>query len=325
MALTKAVFKGVNEDTVTLMAKKQSLINIAKDEKKPKKAEIVKVIASEIEDAGIKQLSSLLSKVQLAEVCNPIVDESTSQSKVFLKKRLAEKMREMGVKSFLEEHMSVPMLKTLIEASGVTTKTSQKDDLVRQLSDLIELIGTEVFLSRYDVTILKSMMDDKKLTYTTSSKSSIIESLTANTHAKADPSKKRPDFIEFSKKKKAIQVGVTYQDIFQHYFLKELQDFCRENELSPYGKKSDVIKRILDHLEQNKENSKKVVEKKKEKESKSKEAKKVEQEKEKEKEKEDSESEEEEEVVEKVVEKEVETEKSPKTAKAPKRVSKGNK
>jgi len=58
------------------------------------------------------------------------------------------------------------------------------------------------------------------------------------------------------KKKKAIEKGITFEDIFQHYYVNEVRDWCREHELKTSGKKGDLIKRILAFLDGDEEATK---------------------------------------------------------------------
>jgi len=59
--------------------------------------------------------------------------------------------------------------------------------------------------------------------------------------------------VAASKKKQPIEKGVTYDDIFQHYYVEEVKDWCKAHNLKSSGKKSELIKRILDYLDGGKE------------------------------------------------------------------------
>jgi len=56
-----------------------------------------------------------------------------------------------------------------------------------------------------------------------------------------------------SKRKKPIEKGITYEDIFQHYYVEEVKDWCKAHNLKTSGRKKELIKRILDFLEGGKE------------------------------------------------------------------------
>jgi len=55
------------------------------------------------------------------------------------------------------------------------------------------------------------------------------------------PSEKKPD---------KIAKGISAADLQQHYYLKDLQDYCKAQSLPTTGSKRVLIKRILEHLEE---------------------------------------------------------------------------
>jgi len=61
--------------------------------------------------------------------------------------------------------------------------------------------------------------------------------------------KQKKTKVEFSKKKQPIKKGITFDDIFQHYYVDEVRDWCKEHGIKTSGKKTVLIKRILAFLD----------------------------------------------------------------------------
>jgi len=96
-------------------------------------------------------------------------------------------------------------------------------------------------------------MDDLNLKCQTDSRIAILDAIATQTAAK-QPQTKEVKEIVFSKEKKEIKKGITFQDIFQHYNLDEIQLWAKENGLKVSGTKKVLIDRILAYLEGEKEN-----------------------------------------------------------------------
>jgi hypothetical protein len=60
---------------------------------------------------------------------------------------------------------------------------------------------------------------------------------------------KKTKTTKLSKKKPKLEEGVTYADVYQWYYLAELQEFARKRELKVSGTKRELILRILAFLE----------------------------------------------------------------------------
>jgi len=292
----------------------ENLIQIAKHEKmdREKKKKLVENISVVVADLGVNQLTNLMSLVDLKEISDAFPDSKKlhpadkAPSKTMMKKHYAQEILDTGVEKFLDAQDEDFIIKMIKVAGFDPIASASKRQLISQLVSLIGLLGAETFLSRFEVPLLKSLMDDMKLSCDTDSKVAIVEAITQHKDAKSTAPEK-PKYITFSKKKPEIEFGVTYQDLFQHYFVDELRDYCRDNDLKISGNKPDLIKRIIASLEEEKENSSskskskttKKKEESKESDKKVEDSKKKETTKEKEKEKEESEEEEEKVTVEK--------------------------
>jgi len=173
-----------------------------------------------------------------------------------MKKHFASEILETGIQKFLEAQNTDFLIKMIKIADFKPISTDSQKELVSQLISLIQLLGAETFLSRFEVPLLKSLMRDMKLECDTTSKVAIVEAITQHKDAKSTAPLK-PKGIVFSKVKPDIEAGVTYQDLFQHYFVDELSDYCRDNDLKISGNKPDLIKRIIASFEEDKENQSK--------------------------------------------------------------------
>lgn len=170
-----------------------------------------------------------------------------------LQKRLGEAIQKAGVRNFFSKHFTAEQLKEVLASVEITSASTTKDTLVKEIEETFNIIGMEVFLSHFDVTFLQEVMAQLKLKVhstwlfldwpikcTTDSKDKIVYAIATNTYAQKGPAPTRD--VEFSSSKKVlspllahflqtIKKGITYQDIFQHYYLEEIQDWCRTNGL----------------------------------------------------------------------------------------------
>jgi len=180
-------------------------------------------------------------------------ENNNPNSKVVLRKRLNERMAEIGIEDFVTKHMDEKQLASLLEAAGATPISNKKKELVDQTVELVNTFGLQTFFSKFEVHFLKDCLADLNLKCSTESKAKIIQALSSQTDAIGDGASRE---VKFSKEKRTIKKGITYQDIFQHYLLEEIQEWCRENELKVSGTKPDLIRRILAFLDGDIENTK---------------------------------------------------------------------
>jgi len=138
---------------------------------------------------------------------------------------------------------------------GLLPYQTKKKELVEQAVELVNNFGLQTFFSKFDVPFLKDCLADLNLKCSTESKVKIIQALSSQTDAVGDGASRE---VKFSKDKKTIKKGISYQDIFQHYYFEEIQEWCRENDLKVSGTKPDLIKRILSFLDGDIENTKAV-------------------------------------------------------------------
>jgi len=185
-------------------------------------------------------------------------ESDNKNSKAVLSKKMKDKIQDVGIDDFLSDHADVALLNRLCESMDEEPDSKNKEDLVRQVSDLVRALGAEAFWNSFDVSLLHSVTADLKLKAKgTNSKRKLVESILTNSDPeKAEPKKKKRK-ITYSKKKKPLEKGVTYDDIFQHYYVNEVRDYCKANGLKSSGKKKELINRILAYLNGEDEETKK--------------------------------------------------------------------
>ncbi|PRP81260.1 hypothetical protein PROFUN_04517 [Planoprotostelium fungivorum] len=247
-------FKSFNEEQIDRI--------LEKDKYDPEdfktKTKKVQVLSKEATDMGIELIIGQLKLQTLKDIAEDLPEiqerlEKKSQTKATLTKYIREFISE-NPKHFFD-NASIDLLAIILEAIDVVPS---KDNalLADQALQTVQWEGIQAFLSRFDVAFLKGLCEELGLECETDS----IPRITAAIASMEDAEKgQAPDTtITFSKKKLPIAPGVTYQDIYQHYFLDELVDYCAQNQLVKSGTKKQVINRILASFEEpeDKENAK---------------------------------------------------------------------
>jgi len=250
-ATPRQVLAGLKKENLLKMAKQEGHIiapNASKDS-------ILSTICPLVEGTGIRKITSEFSKLQLEEFVDTAKIDigEASSTKSVLQKRLFEAISREGVDTFFSKRLSVAQVKEVLKVLGLNPSSDSKEKLVQQAVDAFHLVGIQAFLSKFEVSFLQQCMENLKLKYNTDSKAKIVYALATQTSAKRDKVD-RPE-ATFSDEKKSIKKGITYEDIFQHYFLDELVEWSKENGLKCSGKKKEVIIRILAFLGGDRENT----------------------------------------------------------------------
>jgi len=230
-------------------------------ESKPKKQTMVSSISEAIEQHGVKNLLNSMKRDELKTVVEKVdsIDwkkEDNKNSKNVLSKKLGGVIDSQGINDFLSEHADVGLLKGICVDLDLEPASDKKEELVKQIGNAVRAIGLEGFFSSFAVDSLQDVCEDLKLkTAGSNNKRRLIECI-VNKESVPEAPKKKKQKIEISKKKQPIQKGSTYEDIFQHYYVGEVREWCKENGLKTSGKKTVLIKRILAFLEGDEENTK---------------------------------------------------------------------
>jgi len=205
---------------------------------------------------GMKQVTSQMKLIQLAHLTAPLkIDHGTNNpTKTVLRRRLVERMEEQGLEKFLAKSaMNSELLSILIQAADEKPLSKDKDKLIAQAIEIVNLVGFQAFFSRFDTSFLQHLLTHMDLKCDTDSKDKIVYALATQTNAKKQKTQHKE--IVFSEEKEEIQKGITYQDIYQHYYREELLEWSKKNGLKVTGSKKQLILRILAFLEGDKENT----------------------------------------------------------------------
>lgn len=222
------------------------------------KHKMVTSISDAIETSGVKNLLANVRRDDLKKVAESAkvdLKKDNSNSKAVLTKKLAAAISSEGINDFLSGHVPVDILKTI--AGDLEVKVSdKKDELVEEIGSAVRKTGMETYFGSFEVDQLQDVAEDLGLkTHHTSNKRKLVECIVNKEDAPKEPKAKKAK-VEPSKKKKAIAKGVSYEDVFQHYYVGEVRDWCREHGLKTSGKKGVLIKRILAFLEGDEETTK---------------------------------------------------------------------
>eukprot|EP00005_Dracoamoeba_jomungandri_P008446 CAMPEP_0174262646 /NCGR_PEP_ID=MMETSP0439-20130205/14338_1 /TAXON_ID=0 /ORGANISM="Stereomyxa ramosa, Strain Chinc5" /LENGTH=387 /DNA_ID=CAMNT_0015347475 /DNA_START=85 /DNA_END=1248 /DNA_ORIENTATION=+ len=226
----------------------------------PSSRTIGKQIQATVEDISIKIFVEALHLHEMEHLLRNLdIDHETKnnnpRSKRVLDKRLKEQMRNAGLLTFLQENATSQDIVNLAESFEIQiSKKRALEDLV----DGLQLQGMSAYLSSFPLKVLRDMVFDMKLTkdeFTTASKTACVTAIIHGENIKDVKVPREVKPIKFSKKRQPIKRGITYDDIFQHYTLPEMQEWCRENGLKVSGNRKTIIKRILAFLDGDKENT----------------------------------------------------------------------
>ena len=136
------------------------------------------------------------------------------------------------------------------------TPASAKGELIGQIAEHVESQGLRLYLESFTEELLQDVAFDMKLEKDPSaanSKQVLVECI-LNNHELPEKEKKKKIKVKVSKTKPDLKKGVSYQDVFQHYSVEELHDWCKKTGLKTSGNKPELIRRILAFFDGDKEN-----------------------------------------------------------------------
>ncbi|KAL6073735.1 Latency associated nuclear antigen [Balamuthia mandrillaris] len=246
--------------------KKQTLFEIfASDKKLPPLPETatrktaLTQLAGVINQTAARYLVEGLQKDELKAALKSVAidhGENNENSKTVLRKRLYEVFMDHGIEAFMAEYCDNAVLKSFAESLDLEV-ASKKAELQASIAKALNHAALLAFFDSLSTNTLHELCFAQGLetaTPVTSSRAALVQALLRNEKVQ-QPKKKKQQPIQFSKKKKAIAKGITFQDIFQHYSKEEVVEYCKENNLIQSGKKKEVINRILAFLDGDKENA----------------------------------------------------------------------
>jgi len=216
------------------------------------KPAMVRDVSESIEEAGIRALLTSLKREDLKKlISTEDVDwkKDNKNSKTVLVKKLLVSISKEGINDYLTEHVETDLLKTIATDLGLEVNSDKKEELVKHIGDAVRVLGVESYFSSLNVDSLQDVCEDLKLkTGGTNNKRKLVESIVKNEDVPKEPKAKKAK-VEFNKKKQPIKKGVTFDDVFQHYYVDEVRDWCKEHDIKTSGKKAVLIKRILAFLD----------------------------------------------------------------------------
>mmetsp|Transcript_31150 Transcript_31150/g.53295 ORF Transcript_31150/g.53295 Transcript_31150/m.53295 type:complete len:438 (-) Transcript_31150:83-1396(-) len=253
MFKTAALVALKNELTASMLQRR------CKEEEGASKKELTAALLHDIELAGIKHLVYALKVEQLTEAVDMLeIDhkDNNPKNKMVLTKRLKESMKEEGVKQWIGSCDNAPVLENFARALNIRGFTTMGVRVLRKaVEDEIMLAGSQIVFGNLNLNLLKQCCELAKIPNyeTTSSKKPLIQAIVfqleiaAPVKAKRKPTRK-PKFAQ-------IEDCETYDQLFQHYKLQDLVNWCNDNGVKSYGTKKVVIQRILAYLSGDKENT----------------------------------------------------------------------
>jgi len=222
---------------------------------KSTKTAMVDTLVDAIEEEAAKQFVAGLKLEELQDVHEVLdIDHGSNNpnSKSVLSKRLIEAIAEVGIESFLEENEKLVV--SFAKLLEIPTKDVSDEKLTKSIVAEFKLLGTKSLFGKASLDFLQEACRSMKLKSSHTSRDVLIDEIVLQTSIAPAKKDKKKSTTKASKTKQPIKSGVTYEDLFQHYYLEELQDYCRDNDLKISGTKRMVIKRILESLEEDKEN-----------------------------------------------------------------------
>eukprot|EP01133_Synstelium_polycarpum_P017951 gene17951-21413_t len=216
-----------------------------------------KSVKSRVEDNGVKSLLRQLDQGQLTCLYEPfeIVPEDDekvpTRNRIYLIKKLKNQILSIGLDKYFEEaSKSVASIILPYVAS----------ETIAEVADELRQAGFEMLLNDTPVATLQQMCADINIDIKSQSSSVLIKCLLTGKAPKKSKKSQKVVQIEFCEEKLELtkENDLTFQDIFQHYFLDELQDYCREDGLKISGTKVQVINRILNSFKGIREEPKKI-------------------------------------------------------------------
>jgi len=214
--------------------------------KKPKKKEIIDAIGDRIETLAIEIFLAALPVAMLKEIAaehNAFKEGDNKNSRSVLTRRLTEQVVAAGLEEFVG---SLKAATVTALSEDLETKNDKKS-----IASAVRDLAAQRYFGAYDVETLRALAEDLKLKKAakSSSKRKLVDAIIAREDVEEEgPKKKKQKTIDVGKKK-PIEKGLTYDEIFQHYYSSELKDFAKQKGLKVSGKKPLLIKRILAYLD----------------------------------------------------------------------------
>jgi len=214
---------------------------------KVKPKEIVERLADKIDHLAVQIVVAALGKEHLTDLAEKhkveFKTDDNKKSASVLQRRVGDHIEAAGLDDFLKgaDDDTLKALSTDFDTSSKTAK---------DLAEHARTLGAERYFSSFDVESLRGLAADLKLKHAakSSSKRKLVDAIVTQEDAEAGEPKKKKAKVDVGKKK-ALEKGITYDEIFQHYYMEELRDWLKEKGVKSYGKKPVLIRRALAFLD----------------------------------------------------------------------------
>lgn len=166
-------------------------------------------------------------------------------------------MEDHGALEYLRKFITdVSLLNTFLEIFEAEPDDDYSlEGLQTEVAESLAECGLRLYLESFEPSVLRDVCTLLHLgNPTTSSKQNLAKAIIDG--EEPAPQKRRDLQHDVPSKKKPLEKGVTYWEVFHHYSLEELKSFCEKNGLPRSGSCRKVIKGILTFLEREKENKK---------------------------------------------------------------------
>jgi len=239
---TTEVFSNIKAKDLLIQIAKKRNIDVEEHKKN-----LGKAIADDAFATGIKKLVELMPVALLENVGVETKNEDGKKlARSVIRKQIAQKIQEETPQKFIENldtNVQAKLLDLLVEDKP------SKSKYVETIVEQIDSMGLENALSSLSLEELQLLAKAHKLkVHSATSINSYIEALLTGEDQKKQKSKEKKVDAP-SKKKPDIKKGISKVDLRQHYYREELVTYCRENNLPATGHVTEIINRIVDHLE----------------------------------------------------------------------------
>ena len=223
-----------------------------------------------MEEAGVKSITETDTKDTLCEKFLDAVEQDTNGPEGFLSK------------------MSVKTLKAFVSILDFETDAEDQKQYSEDIADELLLNGTRLLLKPLDKNQLSKTATKLGLKHRETASRNAIEDLVLNQvfdgivceepekkekkEKKEKTEKKKPNTRKSKTEKETseksegkisreerdreirenrppLEKGITKDEIFQNYWANEIKDFCKENGIKTQGSKMDLIRRIVEFLD----------------------------------------------------------------------------
>jgi len=224
----------------------------AEVKKKIKSKDRIRLVLEDIIfNKGLKVVLDQLKKTELLDIYlvwlpeDEEEEKARSYNRICLGKKL-KKIIQSAPKEFFEKAEDLEKATFGSVLTEIDSDLSGEEYAVEILAE-INSIGLDLFLRDVPTATLKFHCEKNEYHNATTTKEMIEAILTGQDIAKSSAVAKKK--VLYSKTKLPLSDKLRYQDIFQHYYVNELQDFCSENGMKTSGTKKELIHRVMNFFQ----------------------------------------------------------------------------